>query len=127
MGGVELKQGITLQIANYKVHGVLIDTKSSVDVLFRSAYNQMGLLPTILKPVDVLLYEFSSHSIRPSGGVELLVTANNHHTQATILTNFLVMVTSSVYNTIIRRPTLNTLQAVSYTYHLALKFLAASG
>lgn len=29
---------VTLQIANHNVHRVLIDTKSSVDMLFRFAY-----------------------------------------------------------------------------------------
>lgn len=82
----------------------------------------MGLLPTILKLIDVPLYGFSGHSIQPSGGVKLLVTTGNHPTQATVLNNFLVVDTLGVYNAIIGKPTLNTLQAVASTYHLALKF-----
>lgn len=46
---------LTLQIANHNIHWVLIDTESSVDVLFLLAYNQMELLPTVLKPTNTSL------------------------------------------------------------------------
>lgn len=82
----------------------------------------MGLPPTILKLVDFLLYGFSGHNIQRSGGVALLVIVGNHPTQVTVLTNFLVEDTLGVYSAIIGRLTLNTLQVVASTYHLALKF-----
>lgn len=87
----------------------------------------MGLLPAILKLMDVPLYKFSSHSIWPSIGVELLITAGSYLTQATILSNLLVVDTLGIYNAIIGRPTLNTPQTVASTYHLALKFPTPSG
>lgn len=114
---------VTLQIANHNIHPVLVDIRSSVDILFLSAYNQMELPPTILKPVDAPLYSFSNHSIRPNKGVKLLVTAGCHPTQAIVLSNFLVMDTLGVNNAMIGRPTLNALRIVASTYHLALKFL----
>lgn len=76
-----------------------------MDIFFRLAYNQMGLLPTILKSVDTPFYNFFSHSIRPFGEVELLVIASNYPTEATFLTNFLIVDTFEVYNAIIERPT----------------------
>lgn len=65
---------MTLQITNYNVHRVLVDIGSSVDMLFRFAYNQMGLPPIVIKLVDTLLYGFSSHCVQPHGVVELPVT-----------------------------------------------------
>lgn len=56
------------------------------------------------------------------GGVDLLVTAGSHPTQAIVSTNFLIVDTSFVYNVIIRQPTLNALRAIVLMYHLALKF-----
>lgn len=82
---------------------------SLVDVLFCSAYEQMGLPPTVLKLVDTSLYGFSSHSIQPYGGVELFMTARSHPAQATMLSNFLIVNTLGVYNAIIGRLTLNAL------------------
>lgn len=78
----------------------------------------MGLPPNILKPIDAPLYDFSSLS----GGVKLLVIAGSHPDQATVLTNFLVVDTLGIYNSIISKPTLNALKVVVSTYHLALKF-----
>lgn len=93
-----------------------------MDVLFWSTYGQMGLPPSILKSVDTPLYDFSGHSVHPSGAVELLVTTSSHRAQAIVLTNFLVVDASGIYNTIIGRLTLNALRVIASTYHLALKF-----
>lgn len=82
---------MTLQIINHNVHKVLIDTESSMNVLFRSAYDQMGLPPTILKPVDTPLYGFFSHGIQPHGRMEFPVTVGSHPAKATVMSNFLIM------------------------------------
>lgn len=84
--------------------------------------SRWGLPSIVLKPVDTPLYGFFDHSIQPHGGVELLVIAGSHLAQATMLSNFLIVDILRVYNAIIGRPTLNTLQVVAFTYHLTLKF-----
>lgn len=58
---------IMLQIPNHNVHRILEDIGSSMDVLFQSAYDQMRLPPTILKPIDTPLYGFCSHNVWPNG------------------------------------------------------------
>lgn len=40
---------VTLQIANHNVYIVLIDTKSLVDVLFCSAYDQVEVANKVIK------------------------------------------------------------------------------
>lgn len=82
----------------------------------------MGPPFIVLKLIDTPLYRFFGHSVWPNRGVELLVTAGSHPVQATVMSNFLIIDTPGVYNAIIGRLTLNTLQAVASTYHLALKF-----
>lgn len=113
---------VTLQITNHNVHRVLINTRSSVDMLFCLAYNQMRLPPTLLKLTDTPLYGFVGHSVQLYGKVKLLFMAGSHSAQVTILTNFLIVDTPIAYNAIIKRPTLNALRVVTSTYHLALKF-----
>lgn len=51
----------------------MIDTGSLVDVLFCLAYDQMGLLPAVLKSIDAPLYGLLGHSIQPSRSVEILL------------------------------------------------------
>lgn len=72
--------------------------------------------------MDTPLYGFSGHSIQPHGGVKLLVTIGSHLAQATVMNNFLIVDTPEVYNAIIGKLTLNTLQAITSKYHLVLKF-----
>lgn len=67
---------LTLQIANHNVHMVLINSGSSVDVLFRTIYSQMRLLLEVLKPTSTSLYGFFCYSIQPFEGVELPVIGN---------------------------------------------------
>lgn len=102
------------------MHQGLVNTKSSINVLFRSTYKQIGLSPTILKLMDAPFYSFSGHNVQLDGRVNLLVIIDNHLAQATILNNFLIMNTSEVYNAIIKKPTLNVLRIVTSMYHLAL-------
>lgn len=49
-----------------------------MDVLFRLAYDQMGLPLVFLKPIDALLYGFFSYSVQPNGRFKLLITTGNH-------------------------------------------------
>lgn len=112
---------MTLQIANHNIHRVLIDTGSSVDMLFALLTTKWVYHPLCWSQYTSL-YGFFEHSVRPYGGVELLVTVGNHLAQAIVLNNFLIVDTSGVYNAIIRMSTLNTLWVVASTYHPALKF-----
>lgn len=91
-------------------------------VLFCSAYDQMGMPPTIFKLANTPLYGFVGHSIQPYREVELLMTAGSHPTQPIVLTNFLIVDSPRVDNVIIRRPTLNALWTIASMYHLVLKF-----
>lgn len=69
----------------------------------------MGLPPMVLKPANTLLSEFACCSMQSFKGIELFIMTGNHPTQTTIKINFLIVDAPSVYNVIIRRPTLNAL------------------
>lgn len=55
------------------------------------------------------------------------MTVGNHLAQVTMMSNFLIVGTPGVYNAIIVKSIFNDLQAVTSTYHLALKFPTPAG
>ena len=58
----------------------------------------------------------------PLGAVTLFVMVGDYSQQITKNVTFLVVDCSSAYNTILRRPTLNSWKAITSTYHLMIKF-----
>ena len=93
---------VTLQIAVRKVHHILIDNESSVDICFTLTLNQMNLVGQTMTPVRTPLYGFSGESIHTNAELELPVELRDTPCQQM---NF-----PSVYNAIIVRPTLNTVR-----------------
>lgn len=53
--------------------------------------------------------------------------ASNHTTQGIVMTNFFIVNTPLIYNTIIKHPTLNALRVIAFTYNLAIKFSTIIG
>ena len=60
--------------------------------------------------------------VQPVGTITLPMVVGAYPQQVTKDMNFLVVDCSSSYNAIIERPTLNSLKAVTSTYHLSIKF-----
>ena len=56
------------------------------------------------------------------GASQLPVTFGQLRAQVTQMVDFLLVNQPSAYNAIIGRPTLNAIQAIASTYHLAMKF-----
>ena len=75
-----------------------------------------------LRPVNSPLVGFDEMKVQPVGIILLSVVVGAYPQQITKDVNFLVVDCSSSYNAIIGRPTLNSLKAVTSTYHLSVKF-----
>ena len=58
---------ISVQIANCQVHRVLIDTGSSVDILFKGAHEQLNLKNSCYNSCTSPLYGFTGVSVMPMG------------------------------------------------------------
>ena len=106
---------VTLIVAKGKVFRILIDTVSSADILFISAFRQMNVGGAITLPIETPLYGFSGERVYAESAIQLIVTFVQ-------MVDFLLVDQPSTYNAIISRPTLNALRAVVSTYHLAMKF-----
>ena len=113
---------ITLLIADYTTRRVLVDNRSSADILYYSAFQQMRLGRDLLCLVCSPLIGFGGMKVQPVGTITLLVVVGSYLQQITKEVNFLVVDCSSSYNAIIGRPTLNSWKAVTSTYHLSVKF-----
>ena len=63
---------ILVWIASWKVERVMIDTRSSTDILFNSCYEQIrAMLAQKLKPYDHELFDFDSRPVQPRGFINL--------------------------------------------------------
>ena len=82
----------------------------------------MRLGRDLLRPACSPLIGFEGMKVQPIGTVTLPVVVGSYPQQITKSVNFLVVDCSSLYDAIIRRPTLNSWKAIISTYHLSVKF-----
>ncbi|XP_016164666.1 uncharacterized protein LOC107607205 [Arachis ipaensis] len=98
---------ITLQLGDLLVKKVLLDPRSSADVLFYSTFQKMKLSNNILQSTGGDLVGFPGERVQIIGSVWL---------------QFLVVDCFSPYNIILGRPFLNKFGAIVSTVHLCVKF-----
>ena len=113
---------IILLIADYTTRRVLVDNESSADILYYPTFQQMKFEQNQLRLVNSPLVGFGGMKVQPVGTITLPMVVGAYPQQVTKDVNFLVVDCSSSYNAIIGRPTLNSLKAVTSTYHLSIKF-----
>ncbi|KAL0313414.1 UNVERIFIED_CONTAM: Transposon Ty3-G Gag-Pol polyprotein [Sesamum radiatum] len=102
---------ITDVLAKYEVGHIFIDCRSSADILFGEAYDQMQLGDVLLNEVNTLLYGFAGEEVHPSDMISVPLTMGVGATQKTYMLKFLVVDVPSAYNVILGRPTLTAFQA----------------
>ena len=118
---------IHMQIGTKRVRRVLVDTGSSVDILYWEAFEQLGIFPSTLKPYLGKLVGFSGHEVDVAGTIELLLTLGEGPTRRAEFVEFTVVRLPSVYNAIMGRASLSRFQAVVSIYHFKLKFPTEGG
>ncbi|KAL2230969.1 UNVERIFIED_CONTAM: Retrovirus-related Pol polyprotein from transposon [Sesamum indicum] len=113
---------VKLDIANFTVHKVLIDSGSSADIIFKNVVDRMGLENARLEPVKTPLVGFGGSEVASLGTIELPVSMGEEPKRKTLMVKFLVVDTPFTYNVILGRPRLNSFWAVISTYHMKMKF-----
>ena len=78
-------------IANKTIHKVLVNNGSSVDIIFASAFDKMGIRKEKLEPVNAHLRGFSGERVLPLGSIQLVLTLGNPPCQATTAVRFLIV------------------------------------
>ncbi|XP_074569642.1 uncharacterized protein LOC141826298 [Curcuma longa] len=113
---------IRATIANYDVARVFVDTGSSVNVLYKDAFDRMQIDGDELHPMATSLFGFSGHEIRPLGQIRLPLSLGKEPFAESEATLFTVVEAPSAYNVILGRSALSSFGAVVSTYHQKLKF-----
>ncbi|KAG7595380.1 Ribonuclease H-like superfamily [Arabidopsis thaliana x Arabidopsis arenosa] len=114
---------ITLDIAHCEVSRVLIDTGSSVDLIFLDTLTRMGISKHDVKGPPSPLVSFSSETSMSLGTIVLPVSARG----IVKMTEFTVFDRSTAYNVILSTPRIYEMKAVPSTYHQCIKFPTGTG
>ena len=113
---------VIIRVGDYNTYRVLVDNKSSANILYYLAFQQMRIEREQLIPTNAPLVGFGGTRVYPPGVVTLPVTVEDYPQQITRDVTFLVVDYSSTYNAILGCPTLNSWKSVTSTYHLMIKF-----
>ena len=101
---------------------MLIDSESTVNILYWNAYQKIGLKRADLHSTTSPLYEFTGESVIPEGIIKLVVTLEEAPRITTIVDDFLVVNYLSTFNGVLGKPLLRTMKAVTFIYCLTMKF-----
>ncbi|KAG7579151.1 Ribonuclease H-like superfamily [Arabidopsis thaliana x Arabidopsis arenosa] len=114
---------ITLDVANFEVSRILIDTGSSVDLIFLGTLERMGISRADIVGPPSPLVAFTSESAMSLGTIKLPVLAKN----VSKIVDFVVFDKPAAYNIILGTPWIYQMKAVPSTYHQCIKFPTPSG
>ncbi|XP_057747541.1 uncharacterized protein LOC130966731 [Arachis stenosperma] len=113
---------ITMILANVDLYRTLVDQGSSADILFKPAFDKLGLDEKDLRAYPDTLYGLGDAPTKPLGFIPLHTTFGKGIKSKTLSIDFIVVDVGLAYNALIGRTTLNRLGAVVSTAHLCMKF-----
>ncbi|XP_056854530.1 uncharacterized protein LOC130503980 [Raphanus sativus] len=114
---------VVLGVDKYDVTKVLIDTGSSVDIIFRETLVKMGIDLNDVKPSTRTLTGFNGSSEVIAGTIRLSV----HACGVTRTVKFSVVGSKAPYHVILGTPWLHSMRAITSTYHQCVKFPGSDG
>ena len=109
---------VTLRIGGYNVKRVMVDQGSVAEIMYPDFYKGLGLKLKDLTTYSLPLVSFEGKMVVPKGQIRLLVQAGADVVEV----DFIVVDAFSQYTTIMGRPWLHSLGAVSSTLHQKVKY-----
>ena len=95
-----------------KFDRILVDTGSSINVLFKSTLEEMGITDLRLEHTNTSLKGFGGEKLVPLGVVEQPITIGSSPTKKTMILNFVVVDEEGPYQMILGRPFLRMSKAI---------------
>ena len=111
---------VTFRIGRYDVKRVLVDHGSGAKIIYPDLFKGLKLRPEDLTYYDAPLIRFNGKIVFPKGQIKLPVQAGSEVVEV----NFIVVDAYSPYTTIVARPWLHAMGAMSLTLHLKVKYLS---
>lgn len=65
---------VTALVSSFKIRRMVVDTSSSVDVLFWDAFQRMGINKDRLRPMVTSLVRLAKYRVTPLGTIHLTLT-----------------------------------------------------
>ncbi|XP_031116523.1 uncharacterized protein LOC116020181 [Ipomoea triloba] len=118
---------IAMDVHGTVVRRILVDTRSSVNILYLEVFERLGLQRNKLIPVKTPLAGFTENSIELEGSIRLSVEIGTFPNLRSIDMEFVVVDLSCSHNMILGRPELEDLGALISLEHLCLKFRTPNG
>ncbi|VFR01365.1 unnamed protein product [Cuscuta campestris] len=118
---------ITMDMGGVDVSRVLVDTGSSVNILYLEAFEKLKLCRTRLEPLKTPLSGFTGDSVEAEGSILLTCELGTGDQVVQKQMRFVVVNTKCVHNAILGRPGINKVRGVISMAHLSLsRFLSRS-
>ena len=111
---------VTLKIGGYNVKRVLVDQGSGVEIMYLNLFKKLKQRSEDLTCYDSPLIGFDGKVVFSKGQIRLPVQIGTKVVEV----NFIVVDVYSPYTTIVARPWLHAMEAVSSTLHLKVKYLS---
>ncbi|CAA7047218.1 unnamed protein product, partial [Microthlaspi erraticum] len=114
---------VSLHISDSSVARILIDTGSTVNLIYKETLNRMEISRDQIKRSLYSLTGFTSEHVSSEGTIRLPI----HVGGTTKAAEFFVIDKPAIYNAILGTPWLHEMKAVVSTFHQCVKFPAQSG
>ncbi|VFQ77435.1 unnamed protein product [Cuscuta campestris] len=118
---------ITMDMGGVDVSRVLVDTGSSVNVLYLDAFEKLKLCRTRLEPLKTPLSGFTGDSVEAEGSILLTCELGTGDQVVQKQMRFVVVNIKCVHNAILGRPGINKARGVISLAHLCMKFYTPGG
>jgi deoxyxylulose-5-phosphate synthase len=112
---------ISCVIKGFQVHNVLVDTGSTIDIIFGKAFRQMQEQDDKIHDATHPLCGFGGTQIVALGKITMSITFGYVHNTRTEQVVFDIVDMEYPYNAIIGRGTLNTFEAILHPAYLCMK------
>ncbi|VFQ86175.1 unnamed protein product [Cuscuta campestris] len=118
---------ITMDINGVDVARVLVDTDSSVNILYLETFQKLRLCRTQLEPLKTPLSGFTGDTVEAEGSIVLPIELGSGEKTVWKKMRLIVVDIKCVHNAILGRPGINKVGVVISMSHLCMKFHTPGG